>query len=168
MATVVGRAAVSPSLPAAQSGHSRRTPACAAMRTKHTSTATRGMVFSFPRVSLRHQRVAPARRESAVLQAAVDAAGDSVAGGKEAPDFGLVLKWLGATALQFALIQLALRGLQYVLTSTPLAAGEIPRVVVSLLFAFMALRSRVFSPLDNSRFAARWQLIRLSALFRQF
>jgi hypothetical protein len=85
--------------------------------------------------------------------ATAGSSGDTqLAGGKGEPDFGAVAKYVGATALQFALIQLSLHGVQYVLTATPVATyGEAPRVVVSLLFAFFSLRSRVFSPLDSSR-----------------
>jgi hypothetical protein len=68
-------------------------------------------------------------------------------------DWGAILQYILATALQFSLIRLTLLGLQYVTTDTPLSQGVIPTVIVAVFFFFMALKSRVFSPIDNSRCA---------------
>jgi len=66
-------------------------------------------------------------------------------------DWKAIAQYVLATATQFFLIRLVLRGLQYVTTTGPLSQDVIPTVVVSVFFLFMALKSRVFSPIDNSR-----------------
>ena len=69
-------------------------------------------------------------------------------------DFGALVKYALATALQWGAIVAALNVLQVV--NTTLAASTVvpvwaPKVVVFSFFAFMSLRSRVFSVLNNSR-----------------
>jgi len=71
-------------------------------------------------------------------------------------DTRAVAKWIGATALQWLLMCGALGGLQFVTNQmTVVCSGVVastgPKVLVGLFFAFCSLRSRVFSPLDNSR-----------------
>ena len=53
------------------------------------------------------------------------------------------IKYVGATAVQYKLLMLALSGVDKVAT--------LPKPAVWLLFAFLSLRSRVVSLLDNSR-----------------
>ena len=53
------------------------------------------------------------------------------------------VKYVGATAVQYKLLMLALSGVDKVAT--------LPKPAVWLLFAFLSLRSRVVSLLDNSR-----------------
>lgn len=66
-------------------------------------------------------------------------------------DWAAVLTYLGATTTQFLLIRLFLRLLQFATSVGPLSQGVAPTVVVALFFATMSLKSRIFSPLDNSR-----------------
>jgi hypothetical protein len=77
-------------------------------------------------------------------------------------DTGLMAKWFGATVLQVSLIFLFMAGLdnvgpkafEFVGSQSPAIAKASPvlgKAFASIFFLFMSLRSRVFSPLDNSR-----------------
>lgn len=72
------------------------------------------------------------------------------------------LSYVGATATQWTLIVsflhlLQLKALPFVqksVTSNPKLPASLPTGIVTTLFFFLSLRSRLFSPLDNSRPAA--------------
>lgn len=68
-------------------------------------------------------------------------------------DVGAMSKWTGATVLQFGLISATLIGFDKIMALlTPAQVlGWGPKVFTIFFFAFMAIRSRVFSVLDNSR-----------------
>ena len=78
---------------------------------------------------------------------------------RKTPDGLAALSLIGATATQATLIisflhlvQLRLLPLlEKLVGSSPRIPKSLPTVVVAALFAFLSLRSRVFSPLDNSR-----------------
>ena len=83
---------------------------------------------------------------------------------QEVQDWGAVATYFGATAVQFTLIMGFLVAVQYITTTGPLSQGVAPTILLGLLFFWMSVRSRVFSPLDNSRLvqfqrvAQRWFL----------
>jgi len=68
-------------------------------------------------------------------------------------DVQAVVTYFGATALQWGLMMGALGGLQ--LLTEALASSDAPdwsaKAVVVLFFGTMSIKSRIFSPLDNSR-----------------
>lgn len=65
-------------------------------------------------------------------------------------DVGALVRYVAATAMQWGLMVGALWALQQV-TSLPALPSWAPRVLVALFFAVTAIKSRIFSPLDNSR-----------------
>jgi hypothetical protein len=65
-------------------------------------------------------------------------------------DVGALVRYVAATALQWALMVGALWALQCV-TAVPALPTWAPKTLVAVFFAFISLKSRVFSPLDNSR-----------------
>uniref|UniRef100_A0A7S1JAC1 Uncharacterized protein n=1 Tax=Eutreptiella gymnastica TaxID=73025 RepID=A0A7S1JAC1_9EUGL len=89
------------------------------------------------------------------LSAQAEAVGDSPVTGQVVYEFDgeAVLRYIGATAMQWGLIL----GTLWVLDKVgPYLVGlgapaAVPQLLVTLFFAFTALKSRVFSPLDNSR-----------------
>lgn len=66
------------------------------------------------------------------------------------PDYGEIAKYGFSTLLQFSIIAGTLRLLDQV-SKKKIAAGVFPSPLVGFLFAFLSLRSRVASVLDNSR-----------------
>lgn len=68
-------------------------------------------------------------------------------------DVGLISKWTGATVLQFGLICATLFSFDFAISmlNSVTILGIAPKIFASLFFAFMAIRSRIFSTLDNSR-----------------
>ncbi len=85
---------------------------------------------------------------------------------KKTPDFLAAISYFGATAVEFSLIMVFLHGLQItakkitakfpeVVLSTP--GSIVTKIGLGLFFFFMSVRSRVFSPLDNSRPSASKQ-----------
>jgi hypothetical protein len=76
-------------------------------------------------------------------------------------DTGLMTKWVGGTVLQISLIFLFMAGLdnfgpkalQLVSSNSSIVAAspKLAKIFASFFFLFMSLRSRIFSPLDNSR-----------------
>lgn len=68
----------------------------------------------------------------------------------------VLLNYIAAVTVQYSLITLAFLPLvqKYVLNQLPVSIPNLPQVkkaLVWVLFCFLALRSRLFSPLDNSR-----------------
>jgi benzodiazapine receptor len=63
---------------------------------------------------------------------------------------GALVRYVAATTLQWGLMVGAMWALQQV-TSLPALPAWAPKVLVVLFFAVIALKSRIFSPLDNSR-----------------
>lgn len=64
-------------------------------------------------------------------------------------DYGAVRSYIAATITQWSLITIFIRVLDLVLQRLHLQ--YVSTIIVSVLFLFLSLRSRVFSPLDNSR-----------------
>eukprot|EP00899_Mesostigma_viride_P006133 jgi/Mesvir1/15520/Mv03172-RA.1 len=99
-------------------------------------------------------------RPSTLCSAASDGSQASTGGGGAvaAPastelDTELLIKYIGATTLQYGLLIASLYGLDALLRSKVglLATDPYPAALVFLYFGFMAVRSRVFSILDASR-----------------
>jgi len=92
---------------------------------------------------------AAGRRAPVAPRAAAEGA---AGGGGGEVDTGALVSYVGATSLQFGALTATLCGLDYLNHAvlegiSPLA----PKAVVGLFYLFLAFRSRVFSPLDNSR-----------------
>lgn len=87
---------------------------------------------------------------SSVITSAVQNQGSK----EEEPDFEAVARYFGATAFQLAAMSGALWSLDQatsMLAATQGVPAWAPKAVVVAFFAAMSLRSRVFSPLNNSR-----------------
>jgi len=69
-------------------------------------------------------------------------------------DFGAIATYIGATSFQWGAMIAALHVLQLA-TNALVASSSVPvwapKVVVTLFFAVTSIKSRIFSPLDNSR-----------------
>lgn len=92
--------------------------------------------------------VAPSHRRAAAVCMAEAAPSPDVEEpaslpGTEPADLGSLAKYPLATAAEFGLIATCLRGID--------AVGTLPAPLVPLLFAFLSLRSRLFSPLAAKR-----------------
>lgn len=93
----------------------------------------------------------PASKASLSLDCASSSAA-SEAGGEV--DFAKMCKWVGATVVQFAAISLLLKALDLgvaAASSSMALPSMVTNVACFFFFGFLAIRSRTFSILDNSR-----------------
>jgi tryptophan-rich sensory protein len=71
---------------------------------------------------------------------------------KYTPDFNAAASYVLATGIQWSLLAVFLTCFQRLIDTLPLVIPRVP--ILSALFFFLSVRSRVFSPLNNSRPAA--------------
>lgn len=69
--------------------------------------------------------------------------------------------YLGGTVLQISLMVLALSGMEWVVSQLLVenSLSWLPTAIASVFFAVLTLRSRLFSPLDNTRSSGRYQQV---------
>ncbi|EAZ92924.1 TspO/MBR family protein [Crocosphaera chwakensis] len=76
-------------------------------------------------------------------------------------DSKALLIYLGGTVVQIGLMVLALSGMEWVVSQLVLdnIPSWLPTAIASVFFAVLTLRSRLFSPLDNTRSSGRYQQV---------
>lgn len=126
-----------------------------------SSLSSRGRVAALPTttttMALRPFSLFPKNRQpqlapttTATATAAVRGGPSAVGGGGQGCDFKAIATYVGATALQISAIGGFLYGMEWAFATLKLAP-IVKLWIVRVFFALTALKSRVFSPLDNSR-----------------
>jgi len=112
--------------------------------------AAAGVIGIFATVAIAVGLRAPQGPSVALLATSGDKAAPS---GDIELDTEAVVRYFGATALQWGLIVLTLGLLDQAVGAIGASGAEawVPQAVIAVFFFFTAVRSRVFSPLDNSR-----------------
>lgn len=79
---------------------------------------------------------------------------------KQALETNAVFTYLGGTIIQITVMVLALWGMEQVLTQMKrLQVAWLPMAIAVMFFTLLSIRSRIFSPLDNTRSKARYNQV---------